>query len=83
MGLKTGTLEQLGDKGALRTKAVRGQFEEWPQVGQSFMMMAPPLEKGNFRLVTTSRVVSMEPISNGWRFKTESGSLYEVWTDEV
>lgn len=63
----------------LRTDTVEGTTfkREW-EVGEVFLMVAPPLVSGNIRSVNTSQIQNMVLISDGYRFTTLSGSVYEV-----
>lgn len=64
----------------IRTDEVEGSSPDWPQVGRGFVIEAPPLQDGyNLRIVHTSNVVEILFDEDGvCRFRTESGSIYEV-----
>jgi hypothetical protein len=69
-------LTRLTDNGHTRTREIVGEAPLPPQVGQSFVMTAAPLDPTkDFRLVETSRVMYMTTVFDSPRkikFTTEN-----------
>lgn len=66
-------------EGGLRTDTVVGRCHSLPTIGESFNMSAAPLESGDIRLISTSIVEEVESLNQcHYRFKTRTGSVYEV-----
>ena len=61
-----------------RTDIIEGNTEMVPIKGKHFVMTAPPLVSGAYRLVETSRVTAVTKDDNKYTFITESESEYEV-----
>lgn len=64
--------------GGTRTEEVIGECECLPEVGYPFIMWAEPLEFGNIRFISTSRVLDVESIDKLHVVSTMSGSVYHV-----
>lgn len=57
---------------ALRTDSIVGECFNLPQVGDCFIMIAPPLESGDERRVTTSPVQDVAFIQGEYRIRTKN-----------
>lgn len=81
-----GTLKRIskGEKsGKTRTEDITGTFHMKPTVGIPFDLFGKPINPdANFRLWSTSTVAQVEQLLGGWKFKTESGSVYEVMIED-
>ena len=64
----------------LRTDEIEGKTTHIPQVGERFMIFAPPLESGSFRTVVTTEVQECvyDEHLRRFAFKTMN-SEYEVY----
>jgi ABC-type polysaccharide/polyol phosphate transport system ATPase subunit len=71
---------QKGEKaGTTRTDTVLGDFDFDPEEGHSFGIIGEPIDPGaSFRLFTTSRVKKVEKTDTGFKFTTETGSVYQL-----
>jgi hypothetical protein len=72
-------LIKMAGGSALRTSIVEGECKKIPIRGESFILIATPLEGGLFRIVQTSFVVKIErPESDEEEYviTTRSGSKY-------
>lgn len=65
------------NENALRTNKVTGVMLDEPVEGDTFTVLAKPLEDGTVRLVHTSIVLTVVPVSDGWVLQTVN-SLYKV-----
>lgn len=65
------------NENALRTNKVTGVMLDEPVEGDTFTVLAKPLEDGTVRLVQTSMVLTVVPVSDGWVLQTVN-SLYKV-----
>jgi len=66
-------------EGGLRTDVVEGVIRRHPEVGDPFVLESAPLdEKYDTRIVSTSRVTSIEEVDGAVLLRTESNSLYKV-----
>jgi len=64
----------------LRTSEIIGKTTHIPQVGENFLMFAPPLESGSFRTVCTTEVKTCEYDEAKRKFSfTTLNSTYEVF----
>ena len=62
----------------VRTNSTEGKCNNLPKIGESFMLIAPPLVEGSIaRYVTTSEVKEIIPDKNGMIIKTLN-STYKV-----
>ncbi|MBC7458190.1 MAG: hypothetical protein H7235_07935 [Bdellovibrionaceae bacterium] len=64
----------------LRTSEVFGYFDNLPKAGNCFVIYSTPLDSsaGNVRIVTTSKIISIEVLPRGLiRFATQN-SFYEL-----
>lgn len=72
------------DHTRIRDNRIEGTTDAMPTLGEQFRMTAPPRDAGLFRLIETSRVVSIrveeDYVSNTKKtvFTTENGSIYSV-----
>ena len=79
MKVKLTKISRPDVEGGLRTNSVEGTCHNIPTVGNHFTMVAPPLEFGNMRCVSTNIVDKVDPVSdNTYRFETRTGSVYEA-----
>lgn len=63
----------------LRTNEVIGSTRALPKKDRNFSMISESLiPELDYRLVVTSRIVSLEQIENNYVFITETGSKYQV-----
>lgn len=72
------------DHANLRTNEIDGKTTHIPEVGHQFQIFAPPLDGGDFRVITTTKVVESEykDADRSFIFKT-ANSVYELKvTDE-
>jgi len=76
-----GRILKLSDnENELRTDHMDGEFKAKPKVGKRFVIMGEPLTAGaSVRMISTSPVVSIAKINNGWELETEN-SKYRVTT---
>jgi len=69
-------------EGGLRTEEVVGDAPYPPRHGGCFVMTAPPLEGGDFRVINTSKVVELSLGKKGandfYTIRTQTGSVYTV-----
>lgn len=62
----------------LRTNSVEGECQDLPQLDRGLVILADPLEQGNFRIVNTSIIKEIREIgSNDYVLKTLN-SLYRL-----
>jgi hypothetical protein len=81
-----GTLKRIeaGEKsGVLRTDRIEGEIDALPEVGRPFAIVGAALDPAaSCRVVTTSRVVAVAPLLEGYTiFHTASGSRYSLTVD--
>jgi hypothetical protein len=66
-------------EGGLRTESVEGNLSYDYNIGSSIHMLSEPLDKAmDARLVTTSRIVKLEPENGVDVITTENGSVYRI-----
>lgn len=66
------------DHNRLRDDVIEGTCEVLPEVGKSFVMLAPPRDAGNGRMINTSPIQTCVVINGAYMVKTASGSLYKI-----
>jgi hypothetical protein len=68
----------------LRTDEINGMSHDLPEVGQSFTLIADPLERANphKRVVTTTPVVKVTKTGNEMVFET-ANSVYSIEYEEI
>lgn len=63
----------------IRDEVITGQSYDWPKIGKRFWMDAPPRDKGDVRVINTSKITEIIHEEFGLCiFKTESSSIYAV-----
>lgn len=62
---------------SLRTDEIEGVTEKMPEVGSSFILLAPPLESGDVRAVVTTPVETVKFTGQTYEFRTKN-SEYEL-----
>jgi hypothetical protein len=74
------TLTKLSNnKNALRTKTVEGTTGSWPPMkGERFVMLAPPLEAGSFRMVKTSEIQRVLHVNDNETKIITENSIYHI-----
>jgi hypothetical protein len=66
-------------EGGTRTQVIEGKTNGEPKIGFPFCLIAPPLEKGDVRIVQTSEIEEVNKINdNEFNVKTRSGSIYNI-----
>lgn len=61
----------------LRTNEIEGKCTHIPEVGESFVLFAPALEGGDFRMIQTTPVTLCEYNDKKFSFQTKNSS-YEL-----
>lgn len=64
--------------GGLRTPSVEGECSDIPVIGQTFIMIAVPLDFGSMRYIETSRITDLDVLDNIFTITTENNSVYTI-----
>ena len=77
-------LKKKSATSGVRTSEIDGEYPGDPKVGEPFIFLAKALELDTgYRFIATSSVAKIEASTSTYhRFRTSSGSLYEVYKVE-